>query len=1345
MNHSVLEIAEVSEADLAGLAFVSIPVWIWDLDRLAMWWGNPAAIAFWGETTLDGLRHHAFDMSESVRTRLADYRRRHELGRAFVDDWTFYPHGRPAHAQCRFMPIRVAGGRRAMLVEVTVRAPDAETAESRRLVEALRHAPTMVSLHTADGALIMCNPAAQRILGERPGLFAHVADSRHRREAHEILVRDGEFSGQLEVDTANGRGWHQVDARAVTDPATGAAAILVIERDIGDLVRVEEALRRSEQRYRHIVEDQTDLIIRCTPDARLTFVNEACCRYTGLSAEQLIGRSFLDFVPERNRDRVRTVFAGLSPASPVQTVKNRVQLPDGRLRWQRWVNRGVFDAEGRLVEVQGVGQDVTDTEQRTRLLAGHNSVLELIARDADLPTILERLVRVVERIADNGLCSILLVSPDGKRLMHGAAPSLPPDFVRATDGIPIGPGAGSCGTAVHRREPVVARDIATDPLWEHGRELALSHGLRACWSLPIVQGDGPVLGTFALYHRKPAEPDSSDWRLLESMSRLARIAIEQHRRAQALADADERLRRIADNLPGVVLQRVVRPDGTVRYTYISDGCKDLYGLSADEIMSDTSRLWSLYAPGVAEAFAKGLVQASRTLSVHDFEGAFVTAAGERKWARAISRPRRLADGSVLWDGIVLDSTRQKQSELALAAARARLQDAIEAIADGFLLCDSDDRLVVVNSRYHEMFPELVELARPGLPFEGLVRAAAERGVYDSEWTDVASRVRERMLQHRNPGSVVERPRPDGRWLLVNERRTSDGGTVIVHTDITELKRREQDLRHQSLLLQSTLENMDQGLSVVDADLRLVAFNQRFLDLLGFPPELGQVGTPFAEFIRYNAQRGEYGPGDVEKQVRERVELARRFEPHCLERVRSDGRILEIRGNPMPGGGFVTTYADVTERKRVEEAYRQARDQAEKAYGDLAESNRQLDIALGNMTQAIAVFDPDQRLVVSNRRYAEIYQLPDELMRPGTSLRQLVEYSIRIGNYRADQGADVIEERLRQGAARGRRSFFQHLADGRIIEVIHQPLPDGGSVATYTDVTERERIQRALQASEESLRERVRELEDSRERLEQQGRELVQLADNLARARDEAEAANRTKSEFLANMSHELRTPLNAIIGFSEVMLGELFGPLGSSRYRDYAKDVYDSGKHLLALINDILDLSKVEANRLELRETAVDIGGVIAACLRLVRERAQNAGLKLAAPDAGVQPRVSADEIKLKQILLNLLSNAIKFTPAGGTVTISAGGDSDGGVHIRVADSGIGMRPEDVPLALQPFRQIDSALSRKHAGTGLGLPLAKALAELHGGRLEIDSRPGKGTAVILRLPPERVLAMSLVR
>ena len=248
--------------------------------------------------------------------------------------------------------------------------------------------------------------------------------------------------------------------------------------------------------------------------------------------------------------------------------------------------------------------------------------------------------------------------------------------------------------------------------------------------------------------------------------------------------------------------------------------------------------------------------------------------------------------------------------------------------------------------------------------------------------------------------------------------------------------------------------------------------------------------------------------------------------------------------------------------------------------------------------------------------------------------------------------------------------------------------------------------------------------------DQTGAKRVETA--LRRAKEVAVEANKAKSEFLANVSHELRTPLNAIIGFSEVMIQEVFGPVGNDRYRDYAGDIRQSGIHLLGVINDLLDYSKLEAGRLELHLEEICVRRIIDKCIRMMRQGAESENVALVGKLPEIDDLLHGDEQKVTQIVLNLLSNAIKFTPAGGVVTVSMH-ETDSGIDIEVTDTGIGMSSSDIELALSPFGQVDSALNRRHAGTGLGLPLSKSLAELHGGTLKITSAPGAGTTVTVHL------------
>jgi signal transduction histidine kinase len=242
---------------------------------------------------------------------------------------------------------------------------------------------------------------------------------------------------------------------------------------------------------------------------------------------------------------------------------------------------------------------------------------------------------------------------------------------------------------------------------------------------------------------------------------------------------------------------------------------------------------------------------------------------------------------------------------------------------------------------------------------------------------------------------------------------------------------------------------------------------------------------------------------------------------------------------------------------------------------------------------------------------------------------------------------------------------------------------------------------------------------------------------LLESKNRAEVANDAKSLFLANMSHELRTPLNAILGFSEIIKDEIMGP-GKPVYADYAKDIYGAGEHLLELINNLLDISKIEAGKINLRDELIDPTEIVAASLATMRVQAARKCIALAAEIPPGTPFIRGDALRLRQVLINLVSNAVKFTDAG-HVTVSVACDAASGFSFTIADTGIGMSTAEIVVALEPFGQIDNALSKKNEGTGLGLPLAQRLIELHGGRLEIESVKGVGTTVRVYLPLDRVV------
>jgi signal transduction histidine kinase len=364
----------------------------------------------------------------------------------------------------------------------------------------------------------------------------------------------------------------------------------------------------------------------------------------------------------------------------------------------------------------------------------------------------------------------------------------------------------------------------------------------------------------------------------------------------------------------------------------------------------------------------------------------------------------------------------------------------------------------------------------------------------------------------------------------------------------------------------------------------------------------------------------------------------------------------------------------------------------------------LQSTLDHMGEGLSVFDRDNRLLAWNERFISLLDLP-----PGVGHGTRMEDILRLQARRGDFGTVDIEDEIRVRIERLRRddtlAMERTTLSGRVLEIRRRRMPYGGYVTLYSDITERKRAEQ-----------------------------------EMSDARNQAEIANRSKSEFLANMSHELRTPLNAIIGFSDILRSEKFGGIGNSKYLEYVRDIHTSGVHLLDLINDVLDMSKIEAGKLELFEEEVAIPDLVASCLAMVAERARERRIRVVTDFASQATQIWADLRGVKQIVLNILSNAVKFSHDGGTVTVSSGLDGRGGVFVSITDHGIGMTTDQIERARQPFGQAHAATTRTYGGTGLGLPITQCLVELHEGELRINSVPGEGTSVAIIFPPLRTLS-----
>jgi two-component system cell cycle sensor histidine kinase PleC len=420
---------------------------------------------------------------------------------------------------------------------------------------------------------------------------------------------------------------------------------------------------------------------------------------------------------------------------------------------------------------------------------------------------------------------------------------------------------------------------------------------------------------------------------------------------------------------------------------------------------------------------------------------------------------------------------------------------------------------------------------------------------------------------------------------------------------------------------------------------------------------------------------------------------------------------ELSQGPTDSGEHLIGIAvDITEQKSLAER--------------TVEADVRLRDAIETIPEAFVLWDAEDRLVLCNSHFRRLHKLPESAVTPGTSYETLLE----VGSM------PEVRTRLAESNAHapGARTFEAQLDDGNWLHISERRTKDGGYVSVGTDITRIKEHEQKLVDNDLRLRATVIDLKHSQTALEQQALELADLAQKYSDEKNRAEEANQTKSKFLANMSHELRTPLNAIIGFSEIMGSGMFGTLGSDKYQEYCHDILTSGHYLLEVINDILDMSKIEAGRMKLDLEPLDLAQTLSESLRVVSGRADDKRLTLSS-DIEADLGVVADRRAIKQILVNLLSNAVKFTPDGGRIVVRSRVLRDS-VVLMIADTGIGIAPHSLRRLGKPFEQVESQLTKTYHGSGLGLAIAKSLTNLHGGSMRLRSKLGTGTVVCVTLP-----------
>jgi len=623
----------------------------------------------------------------------------------------------------------------------------------------------------------------------------------------------------------------------------------------------------------------------------------------------------------------------------------------------------------------------------------------------------------------------------------------------------------------------------------------------------------------------------------------------------------------------------------------------------------------------------------------------------------------------------------------------------------------------------------------------------------------------------------------------------------------------RNLREQTTLLRIIFDHMNQGISVVDADLKMIGCNRRFFDLLGFPEHLNCVGTPFESFIRFNAERGEYGAGDIETQVRERIDLARRFQPHSLKRTRPDGSVIEVIGTPLQGGGMVTTYTDITEQERTQDAVRRERDFRQHliesipgifylmdAEGHFLLQNRNfeavtgytpeeisrlhpLDFFEGNdrqlieerigatfehgsasaealfkakdgskrpyfftgrrialedgrpglvgvgiditeqkhveevlarqsavlqatleaMDQGISVVDADLRMIALNRRFCELLDFPESIARVGADFADFIRFNAERGEY----GPCDVEERVREMMERARHvtphCFRRIRPNGCILEVRGNPLPGGGFVTTYTDVTEQEQAQQAIRELNESLERRVQE------------------------RTAELEASNRELEAFSYSVSHDLRAPLRALHGFS-YMLEEEYRSRLDENGLDYLRRIQAASARMGDLIDDLIEMARI--SRQDLTRVSVNLTALASSIRQTIEEQQA---------DRSIDWRIAqglnahADPVLANALLENLLRNAWKFSSERADACIEFSAYRDNGETVfTVKDNGVGFEMTYADKLFKPFQRLHDA--KQFEGTGIGLAIVQRIVRRHGGRVWAESQPGQGAAFYFTLP-----------
>jgi PAS domain S-box-containing protein len=1240
--------------------------------------------------------------------------------------------------------------------------------------------------------------------------------------------------------------WLRTSKVPLRDLSGLSIGVLGLYEDISAQKAAEEKLRLQQA----ALESAANTVVITDRQGRIEWANPAFSALTGYTLDEAIGRTPGELMRSGRHDEAyyqamwQTILAGRVWHGDVINRRK-----DGTLFEEEMTITPVPDGDGQIRHFVAVKQDITERKRLERRDRLRLDILEKIAHSAPLPEVLRALVLAVEAEAPGTLCSIHLMDEAGKHLLHGAAPSLPDFYNEAIDGLEIGPEVGSCGAAAYQERRVIVEDIRNHPYWAPFRELAARAEVAACWSEPILGGEGRVLGTFAIYQRAPGAPRAMEQELVSQSTRMARIAIERHLTEQALRKSEERF----DLAMRGANDGIWDWDLSTNAIYYSPRWKNMLGYRDDELENHYGTWERLVDPAAREKVL-ALVDECLARRQPSFMLEFRMRHKDGHWVDVLSR------GMVVWDaagkgmrmvGTHVDISERKRAEEMLLIKDRAIADSLSGIA----MSDLEGRVTYVNRACLALWgyqDEREVLGRPVFEFyRDLGRArevieALKRG----------ESFRGEVMGLRQDGSLFD---VELTASLITDANGKPLCLQAALSDITARKASENTMRQdreQQATLRELLEIVLKGGSLEEtlADCLIHLLAVSWLTILpkggiflteddgqtlrlSVAHSLSPEVRSFCERLPFGrchcGQAAATGRMRYAQCVDERHEIdypGMTDHGHYSLPLVSGGQVLGVLVLYLPIGfqpdaekeQFLATVADILagfiQRKQAQQALEDHQRHLENEVERRTAQVRQQARIIDQSHDSVVATDLDGQVTSWNRGSQRMFGIPAaEALGRHISfayppeehdfLRQQVIQPLK------EKGMHETEVRMWRA---DRTPIHAHLSLSLLYDETDTPT---GMVGYALDITERKRMEDALREreadlahaqaithmgswrldiasdgltwSEETCRifgfmpgtrvglddfigrihpedtERVRAAwaaalagapYDIEHRVVVDGgikwvREQAELlfdaehrpitgigsvqdisaikAAQLAtqKALDEAERLARAKSGFLANMSHEIRTPMNAVLGLARIGMRENPG----RQTHETCGRILEAGQHLLGVINDVLDFSKIESGKIAIESHAFQLDATMRAAVDMVAKDAAAKGLNMIQSPAPDLPHwVTGDPLRLKQILVNLLANAVKFTEAG-EVALRAAREGEV-IWFKVIDTGIGMNDEQLARLFTPFEQADNSTTRKFGGTGLGLAISRNLANLMGGEITVDSAPGKGSAFTLRLP-----------